>query len=701
MTNTKKRGFTIVSLILVILLIAILAAILIPTFIKLNKTAKLSADEQAVTSMNTVLIKNEALNGKPSTVDAAKQILSDSGFNMPASPITAGYSFYWIKADNRVVLVKMNGESPEKITYTKDLAKKYATLPADDEWFPLGADKGTPVIPPECTHEDTSREYIPLADANGGSTQHIIICQTCNEKLGIENHIDQDDDGKCDLCGWGDRTEPHVHAYTITSNNDGTHTKTCICGQNITESCRFDANGICSLCGYKKPVAPHVHSFTYTSNNNGTHNKKCSGCSEKDKINEFCTYDANGRCIYCNYQKPQVTAWTYENGILKKNGIPYTGVNHSNLAEPGLYYNEGLIYTGEAGGYSFKNGMLIVNYTTNAAEDDGTIFHYTLENIGEDFLTNKVVLNTDSMSEYISGNAFMGNAVSGIGFDITNKLNKNFVISKISATSLVGKGLKYGFTDAEIASLREANALPKITNSDVFLAYLESIKDLNGGTRPTAAQYVDLYNSGKLSGRTFTLYLKKSFGLAENDKLTSIYSDNAKFQKLVQDRINYDFGRQCPYWCESKTENGFLAGKTQDVSHVEPELIEFIFDIQYHHSIAFTFHKDKSSVDSESNSNDIIALYNSINGNDQKIYQKQGASWIDSVNSSNTFTSKLYKYADLEAGNIPTNLFTTSNNGTVISGSIWMWWHQYLATNAYNNVADDIPLIEIILSIKE
>ena len=142
-----------------------------------------------------------------------------------------------------------------------------------------------------------------------------------------------------------------------------------------------------------------------------------------------------------------------------------------------------------------------------------------------------------------------------------------------------------------------------------------------------------------------------------------------------------------------------IAGTSLDAAHVEPELIELILDIQFNHSIAFTFHKEMSSGDSDYTPNDITALYYSINGADNKIFGKQGADWLDQVNASKAFTSHLYSYADLENGTIPADVFQTSADGKTISGSIWMWWHQYLAATAYNDVSDDLPSLEIILSV--
>ena len=53
--QNKKRGFTIVELTIVVSVIAILSAVLIPTFAGVIKRSKISADEQAVRNMNTVI----------------------------------------------------------------------------------------------------------------------------------------------------------------------------------------------------------------------------------------------------------------------------------------------------------------------------------------------------------------------------------------------------------------------------------------------------------------------------------------------------------------------------------------------------------------------------------------------------------------------------------------------------------------------
>ncbi len=75
MFQNKKKGFTIVELVIVIAVVAILAAVLIPTFSDLVKQANMSVDEQLVKQMNTILIADEVINGKPVTAADAQEVL--------------------------------------------------------------------------------------------------------------------------------------------------------------------------------------------------------------------------------------------------------------------------------------------------------------------------------------------------------------------------------------------------------------------------------------------------------------------------------------------------------------------------------------------------------------------------------------------------------------------------------------------------
>ena len=112
MINSKKKGFTIVELVIVIAVIAVLSAVLIPTFSNLVKKANMSADQQAVRQMNTALAMYEAENGKAEYLGIVKEALDSQGINAydpnVATPVSKGYVFCWNPEDGKIYIVEAN-----------------------------------------------------------------------------------------------------------------------------------------------------------------------------------------------------------------------------------------------------------------------------------------------------------------------------------------------------------------------------------------------------------------------------------------------------------------------------------------------------------------------------------------------------------------------------------------------------------------
>ena len=106
MRNTNKKGFTIVELVVVVAVIAILAAVLIPTFSGIIDRANQSADQQAVRQMNTILAGESATNNAPEKIQDIKAILEASGYKHKLDPLFKGHSFGWIAEKNVIVLVE-------------------------------------------------------------------------------------------------------------------------------------------------------------------------------------------------------------------------------------------------------------------------------------------------------------------------------------------------------------------------------------------------------------------------------------------------------------------------------------------------------------------------------------------------------------------------------------------------------------------
>ena len=114
--RSNKKGFTIVELVIVIAVIAILAAVLIPTIAGLVKKANLSSDKIAVRNMNTAL----ATEANLADINAAIDALAKAGFNSEDTlvPVTAGHKFVWDIATKQVLLLDEKGAVvfPEKAT---------------------------------------------------------------------------------------------------------------------------------------------------------------------------------------------------------------------------------------------------------------------------------------------------------------------------------------------------------------------------------------------------------------------------------------------------------------------------------------------------------------------------------------------------------------------------------------------------------
>ena len=131
MKRSTKKGFTIVELVIVIAVIAILAAVLIPTFSSLIKRANLSADMQAVRTINLALQTAEAKNGKPANADQAMLIIADAGYDVATyHPLTKGYEIYWVDTVNRVILYST---TDSEVVYPDD----YVELTNDNTWHLL------------------------------------------------------------------------------------------------------------------------------------------------------------------------------------------------------------------------------------------------------------------------------------------------------------------------------------------------------------------------------------------------------------------------------------------------------------------------------------------------------------------------------------------------------------------------------------
>ena len=100
-----RKGFTIVELVIVIAVIAVLTAILIPTFVHLSKKAKVSSDQSLVANLNTALKMEEGEKGrKPTTMHEAVAGLKNQGYYTAQFVTKSGYDLVYSIEDNKFYL---------------------------------------------------------------------------------------------------------------------------------------------------------------------------------------------------------------------------------------------------------------------------------------------------------------------------------------------------------------------------------------------------------------------------------------------------------------------------------------------------------------------------------------------------------------------------------------------------------------------
>ena len=111
MAKKLRRAFTIVELVIVIAVIAILAAVLIPTFTSLIQKANESNDVSLATNMNTFLQTDEVLNGKPENMGEVVSILQENGIDISKLTPTQDNNYYlWDQTSNRIIYMDENYE---------------------------------------------------------------------------------------------------------------------------------------------------------------------------------------------------------------------------------------------------------------------------------------------------------------------------------------------------------------------------------------------------------------------------------------------------------------------------------------------------------------------------------------------------------------------------------------------------------------
>lgn len=176
--KSRKRGFTILELIIVIAVIAILAAVAIPTFAGVVKKARISAKTQMAKSINTILTVEEITGEKPKSMYDAIKVMSENGFDIGELSSDDDLLLAWVQSDNRIAVVDDELNS----VYTHN----GAALPDDKVliWQVVNE------IPSE------SATSIYLADGFAGENISVSVGVDVGDNLDIKSIIYTDDDAE-------------------------------------------------------------------------------------------------------------------------------------------------------------------------------------------------------------------------------------------------------------------------------------------------------------------------------------------------------------------------------------------------------------------------------------------------------------------------------------------------------------------------
>ena len=197
MAKRLKRAFTIVELVIVIAVIAILAAVLIPTFTTLIDKANESNDIALVKNLNTALVSKEATD-EVNTMQDALDAAYEYGYTVDKLTPSSSGDIVWDEVNNRFALINdgkvvfgdgnvSEGASLWRIakdtkdfsaTYSNYLAGKWTEVPEASTGVDVGTNEGLDV-----TYTNTDAKQTVTIRTNGGTL-------TVNGPEDTVNHYD-------------------------------------------------------------------------------------------------------------------------------------------------------------------------------------------------------------------------------------------------------------------------------------------------------------------------------------------------------------------------------------------------------------------------------------------------------------------------------------------------------------------------------
>ena len=196
----SKKGFTIVELVIVIAVIAVLAAVLIPTFISLTAKANKASDESLVTSLNKALAIEE-VDHKVNNMHDAVESLKREGYLASALVTKSDQKLLYDLDTNRFLLEedKESGKADYKywtIADAYDADNQAYSIYASDNFqttnianLKVGFDAGDSNVVESISYVGRTEAQDVFIRTNGGS----LTINAANDKVthyGIANKVD-------------------------------------------------------------------------------------------------------------------------------------------------------------------------------------------------------------------------------------------------------------------------------------------------------------------------------------------------------------------------------------------------------------------------------------------------------------------------------------------------------------------------------
>ena len=113
----RKKGFTIVELVIVIAVVGVLTAVLVPTFVNLTNQARRYENQTFVKNLNTQMAIREATEGKNKTMYEAMMEAEDIGFNVEKLTPYDGNDIVWDSVANRFAIVGSDYATKKTVVY--------------------------------------------------------------------------------------------------------------------------------------------------------------------------------------------------------------------------------------------------------------------------------------------------------------------------------------------------------------------------------------------------------------------------------------------------------------------------------------------------------------------------------------------------------------------------------------------------------